>query len=81
MKHADEYKKPSLESTAHFVELVDNMFDCLNVGNYTDGKLARKCFKQPYRACSDFRLKVQHNVHLHIIYILAVLHTEVCIYM
>ena len=33
MKHADEYKKPSLESTKHFVELVDNMFDCLNVGN------------------------------------------------
>ena len=47
-----------MEHTASFIQLVDRMFDCLNVGNYTDGKKSRNPFKQPYRAASDFRLKV-----------------------
>ena len=32
-------KGPELEATATFVGLIDQFFDCLNVGNYTDGKL------------------------------------------
>ena len=54
----DETKKLGMVCTANFVQLVDRMFDCLNVGNYTDGKRSRNCFKQPYRAAGDFRLKV-----------------------
>ena len=46
------------EATTTFVELVDKFFDCLNVGNFTDGKRTRNPFKQPYRSASDFRLRV-----------------------
>ena len=37
-KDVDETKKLGMVCTANFVQLVDRMFDCLNVGNYTDGK-------------------------------------------
>ena len=57
MKDALDCKKPSMECTARFVQMIDKMFDCLNV---TDGKRTRNCFKQPYRAQSDFRLKVYY---------------------
>lgn len=49
---------PEMEATSAFVQLVDRFFDCLNVGNYTDGKRSRNPFKQPYRGATDFRLKV-----------------------
>ena len=48
-KDEDETKKGNMECTANFVELVDWMLDCLNVGNYTDGKRSRNPFKQPHR--------------------------------
>ena len=51
-------KGSEMAATSSFVQLVDRFFDCLNVGNYTDGKLSRNPFKQPYRGASDFRLKV-----------------------
>ena len=51
-------KGPELEATATFVGLIDQFFDCLNVGNHTDGKLSRNPFKQPYRGISDFRFEV-----------------------
>ena len=57
MKDAPEWKRPSMECTAKFIGMVDKMFDCLNVGNYTQGKYTRNCFKQPYRGPSDFHLK------------------------
>ena len=57
-KDAEETKRLSMEHTASFIQLVDRMFDCVNVGNYMDGKKSRNPFKQPYRAASDFRLKV-----------------------
>ena len=60
MKDALDCKKPSMECTARFVQMIDKMFDCLNVGNFTDGKHTRNCFKQPYRAQSDFCLKVYY---------------------
>lgn len=37
-KDAEETKRLSMEHTASFIQLVDRMFDCLNVGNYMDGK-------------------------------------------
>ena len=58
MRDAPDRKKPSMECTAMFVQMMDKMFDCLNVGNFTDGKHTRNCFKQPYRSQCDFRLKV-----------------------
>ena len=58
MRAAPECKRPSMECTATFIGMIDKMFDCLNVGSYTEGKHARNCFKQPYRGPSDFRLKV-----------------------
>ena len=60
MRHAPVSKQPSMECTAKFIEMMDKMFDCLNVGNYTDGKHKRNCFKQPYRGPDDFRLKVNY---------------------
>lgn len=44
--------------TALFVSMMDRFFDCVNVGNYTEGKHSRNPFKQPYRSSSDFRLRV-----------------------
>jgi len=53
-----------MEATAKFVKIVDRFFDCLNVGNYTDGKFSRNPFKQPYRGANDFRLKVCYSMHI-----------------
>ena len=50
---------PEMVETHHFVCIFDKFFDCLNVGNFTDGKHNRKIFQQPYRSSQDFRLKVQ----------------------
>ena len=49
------------QETARFIELVDAFFDCMNVGNYTDGKRHRKVFQQPFRTPSDFRFKVKYT--------------------
>ena len=51
-----------MEATATFVQLLNNFFDCLNVGNFTDGKCARNPFKQPYHGPNDFRLRVWYFV-------------------
>ena len=51
------------EATAKFVRIVDRFFDCMNVATYTEGKLQRNPFKQPYRSPSDFRLKVNIQSH------------------
>ena len=45
--------------TAQFIEMVDKMFDCLNVSSLSKGKMKRKPFVQPYRSANDFRLKVE----------------------
>ena len=45
--------------TALFIEMVDKMFDCLNVSTLSKGKLKHKPFVQPYRSSNDFRLKVR----------------------
>ena len=37
--------------------MFDKMFDCLNVSNFSEGKKARKPFKDPWRK-GDLRLKV-----------------------
>ena len=46
------------KETANFIEMVDKLFDCLNVSSLSRGKLQRKPFVQPYRSCNDFRLAV-----------------------
>ena len=65
MRDAPEWKRPSMECTAKFIGIVDKMFDCLNVGNYTEGSLHETVLKQPYRGPSDFRLKVHYWVLVH----------------
>ena len=46
-------------ATAHFCEMFDKLFDCLNVSNFEAGKRSCNVFKSPYRSSHDFRLKVQ----------------------
>ena len=53
---------PETVETLQFVCMFDRFFDCLNVCNFTNGKLNRKIFQQPYRSSNDFRLKVW-NMH------------------
>ena len=42
--------------------MFDRFFDTLYVCNFTNVKLNRKVFQQPYHSSSDFRLKVW-NMH------------------
>lgn len=49
---------PEAEETAHFLLMFDRLFDCLNVGNFSDGHKSLKPFQLPYRSADDFRLKV-----------------------
>ena len=44
--------------TAYFIEKIDKFFDILNVSSFSQGKLKRKVFQQPYRSPNDFRLTV-----------------------
>ena len=48
---------PDVSETARFMEMMDKLFDCLNVTNFTAGKHARKVFQDPWRP-NDFRFKV-----------------------
>ena len=63
--------------TAKFIEMVDKLFDCLNVSSLSKGKLKRKPFLQPYRNSNDFRLKVNTFLILilHFIYLCYVLNS------
>ena len=47
------------KETANFIEMVDKLFDCLNVSSLSRGKLQQKPFVQPYRSCNDFRPAVR----------------------
>lgn len=40
--------------TANFVEIVDKLFDCLNVSSMSKGRHQRKAFALPYRGLDDF---------------------------
>ena len=51
-------KKEEVATTAEFVDLINKFFDCLNVGNYTEGRDNQTALKQPYRKSTDFRLEV-----------------------
>ena len=46
------------KETAKFIEMVDKLFDCMNVSSLSRGKLQRKPFVQPYRNANDFRIAV-----------------------
>ena len=47
--------------TATFIEMVDKLFDTLNVSTLSKGKLKCKHFVQPYQEATDFRLKVRRQ--------------------
>jgi len=51
-------QKEEVTATAEFVDIIDKFFDCLNVGNYKEGRDNRTAFKQPYRKITDFWLQV-----------------------
>ena len=36
------------KETMKFIEIVDKLFDCINVSSLSRGKLKRKYFAQPY---------------------------------
>ena len=46
---------PEVTEIARLVDMMDKLFDCLNVSSFTAGKHARKPFQDP---ANDFRLKV-----------------------
>ena len=46
------------EETARFIEMVDKMFDCLNVSSLSKGRRQIKPFIRPYERPTDFRLRV-----------------------
>ena len=43
------------------IEVVDKMFDCLNVTSCSEGIKKRKPAKDPYYHADDWRLKVINN--------------------
>lgn len=47
--------------TAQFVEIVDKLFDCLNVSSVSKGRYQKKAFIQPYRKQDDFRINVSNH--------------------
>jgi len=47
------------EETANFIEMVDKLFDCLNVSSLSKGRRQAKLFVRPYERPTDFRLRVQ----------------------
>ena len=47
-----------VEETAKFVGMMDKLFDCLNVHDFTNGMHKHNAFQLPYRSGKDFRLKV-----------------------
>ena len=49
--------------TAHFADMFDKFFDCLNCSRLSAGKLSRNPFKSPYRSGSDWKLKVSDNIY------------------
>ena len=48
--------------TAYFIEKIDKFFDVLNVSSFSQGKLKRKVFHQPYLSPNDFRLMVHKYI-------------------
>lgn len=46
-----------VRETVKFIEMMDKLFDCLNVTNLVNGKHKRKSFQDPYTSVDDFRLK------------------------
>lgn len=48
------------QETARFVAMMDKFFDSLNVTNFTNGKVKRKPFQDPYRSAKDFKLVVSY---------------------
>jgi len=52
------YRNEAAFETAYFIQKMDQFFDCLNVSSFSQGKLKRKVFQQPYRSGNDFRLVV-----------------------
>ena len=57
------------KATATFIDMVDKLFDCLNVSNLNDGRKSKKAFREPYTTNKDFRLKVINCVR-HAVYLL-----------
>ena len=39
---------------AKFIEMVDKLFDCMNVSSLSRRKIQQKSFVQPYRNSKDF---------------------------
>ena len=46
---------PEAAGTARLCEMVDQLFDCLNVRSLTEHKRKRKPFLAPYRSVQDGR--------------------------
>ena len=49
------------KETVKFIEMVDKLFDYMNVSSLSRGKLKQKPFAQPYRNSKEFQIIVSHN--------------------
>ena len=61
-KEIRTFSTTEAEATANFIELVDKMFDSMNLSFSSQGKVSRKAFLKPYRKPDDFRLKVSDEL-------------------
>ena len=66
---------PEVTETARLADMMDKLFDCLNVSSFTAGKHARKPFQDPWRT-NDFRLKVSSYCHTHLLLTTPTSHTH-----
>jgi len=55
---AKEVGGDDVQETARFIEMVDKLFDCMNVSFLSKGKHSRKPFLSTYQKSDDFRVKV-----------------------
>ena len=44
--------------TIKFIEMMDKLFDCLNVNTLSAGRMLKKPFQQPYEKSDNIRVKV-----------------------
>ena len=53
-----------IASTQHFIRMMDQFFDCMNVSNLMNGRKKRKPTLEPYRSADDWRSIIPTNIQI-----------------